>query len=178
MKIKLLNVGGAMGTGLLLLSLTACNSEHEVLDVPDHNSILGTLHMNQAYAVTLKTEMDPITTSDARPHVDVLYGKGNPPPAEAFERVPMPIDEGSGWYPVFLDKQTLIVATAAEIYSNCHVYIGRITSGPLTNTHLLLVVPVGSQSVPSLDELEGEDAVYLTPIAPAATQPAGAPGRD
>jgi hypothetical protein len=155
----------------LLLGLTGC--EHEVVVVPPRSEALGSLNLDQKYALQNKTEMDALSGTDAQPTVDLEYWKNQLPPAEAFERVELPVEPSDAyWSSVQMDADTQMSLSSVVVYNNTHVYIGRITSGGLSNTHILLVVPIADAVLPSLDELQAEDRSYLVPIGSPATQPA------
>ena len=66
--------------------------------------------------------------------------------------------------PLNYTPRTTISFSAVEIYANCHVYMGRVRGGDLANVHLLLVLPNGNSSLPTVPELQEQDKEYLTPI--------------
>jgi hypothetical protein len=159
---------------VLLLALSGCS--HEVLNVPARSSMLGSIRVDQRYEMRVKTEMDPLDGTDTQPTIDLWHWNNSLLPAEAFERVPFPIEaDGADSVNVFsvaLIPGTPISFTRADIYSNCHVYIGRVLAGDAQNVHLLLVVPIGDSKVPSLTELQAEDNAYLAPAGSVTTQAA------
>jgi hypothetical protein len=174
MRITRWFLGRSVMVGGLLATLTGCGS-HEILNVPDHSAMVGQIHLDQPYELQRDAQMAPISQADASPSIDVWYAKSKTPPAEAFERVPLPIDapgaDTYGWSYVTLHQGTRLSITLVQIYQTCHVYIGRILTGNSTNVHLLFVVPIGSSSLPSLPELQSQDGAYLQPITIPASTP-------
>jgi len=163
---------------VLVLTLTGC--AREILTVPPRASVVEAIHVNQTYALQHKTEMDALTSPDAQPVVNLLYWKAELPPAEAFERVPFPMEapgaDSISWSSVTLDAGTLISVSVAEVYQNSHVYVGRVTTGDFRNSHILLVVPIGDAHSPTLEQLQAEDKGYITPTSVLDTRPTTALG--
>jgi hypothetical protein len=90
--------------------------------------------------------------------------KDGPPPAEAFERVPFEVTAEeqklepdpsdpmgpdimltepvpASWGAVTLDTGTQISVSSADVYSNSHVYHGRILNGVAHNSFIMPIVP-------------------------------------
>jgi hypothetical protein len=170
---------GQMKTGLVLLAmllgLTACG--HEVINVPPRSSMLGRVPLNQTYDLRQKTEMDIVGETDAQPKVSLFYWKSEGLPAEGFERVLFSVEtsgDSAGYSTISLSAGTPVLFALAEIYQNCHIYIGRILGGDAANVHVLLVVPVGSARMPTTRGLQDADKGYLVPEDNASTRPVNA----
>jgi hypothetical protein len=179
MSMKSSGTGGVVTVCGVLLGLAGC--AHEVLNVPARSARLGGVSIDQTYAIQQKAKMDVLGGNNGQPKIDLWYFKDHLPPAEAFERVPFPIEApgaDSAWYStVNLSAGTQISFTTVDVYGNSHVYFGRILNGGSRNTHILLVVPIADARLPSLEELQAEDRAYVIPIHSSAKQPATGPGR-
>jgi len=159
--------------------LVGCG-EVERLAVPARNLMLGQVQVNQTYVLRLETTMDVLGSGDVQPAIHLRYDKKEKPPAEAFERVPFPVDAtvsisssdptasatASAYYvPVKIPAGTEMAVSAVEIYANSRVYRGRILTGPQANCHILLVVPGVAAQSPTTGELQAQDEDYLVPVA-------------
>jgi hypothetical protein len=164
--------------GIMLSFLTAC--AHETLSVPDHSQMLGSVQVNQVYRLQHETGIHVLDTVGEQPKINLWYWSGSTPPADAFQRIPFPIEspeaDTTGYDNANLPAGTPISVTVAEIYPNCRVYIARVAGGELTNVHLLLVLPAKATGVPALAELQEQDKAYLIPVGKPATQPARSAG--
>jgi hypothetical protein len=187
--------GGAKGlhaitwfAGVFLALGSGC-APQENLIVPPASQRLGTFAMKQTYVLQRPTIMASMDTGTAQPEIHLPYDakKDGAPPAEAVERVPFPVGyettetdtDSNGntytytvWVPTFWGWLTLNVGTqlsvsSVEVYSNSHVYRGRVMNGPAHNVHVLLVVPIADKGLPVLANLEREDQTYLSPLTPA-----------
>jgi hypothetical protein len=162
----------------LLMVLGGCT--HEVVNVPDHSMMVGSMSLNQAAELRQQTGVHVLDTPNQRPGIDLWYWANALPPADAFERIPFPIDapdaDTTGYEATELAAGSPISISSVEIYANCHVYIARVTGGDLQNVHLLLVVPNGNSRLPSGGELLEQDKAYLEPIVTSTSRSSTAPG--
>jgi hypothetical protein len=69
---------------------------------------------------------------------------------------------------------TQIRMSIVEIYSNSHVYKGRVLNGDATNCHVLLVLPASDSALPTLTTVQHGDQNYLSPVDPTS-KPASGP---
>jgi hypothetical protein len=159
-----------------LLMMTGCS--HEIVNVPDHSAIVGVVELNEAAQLRQKTGVHVLGSADQRPTIDLWYKMHTLPPGDAFQRIPLPIDSPDadtvGYNVSELAEGTPILFNSVAIYSNCHVYGGRVLSGDLQNVHLLLVLPNGNRVVPNVEELRDQDGAYLAWIAASTTRENGA----
>jgi hypothetical protein len=180
-----------------LLILTGCATAppQEDLIVPPVSAQLGTLKIKQVYVLQRQIAMNAIHGGNAQPEIHLPYDKtkDGPPPAEALERVPFGISATAdvtqidpntgqfvtttvwvpaGWGQQMLDAGTQVSVSSIEVYSNSHVYRGRILTGFAHNCNILLVVPVGDKTMPAIADMQLEDVGYLAPAAKAAAVPA------
>jgi hypothetical protein len=178
----------------LFVSLAGCAAPQENLVVPPVSAQIGKMAVKQVYSLERPTVMDAMGAGDAQPEIHLNYDKNKdgPPPAEALQRVPFPtwgeetvsepdpsnpsgpdiqVTEGapSWWGSLTLDAGTQLLVSSIEVYSNSHVYRGRILNGPAHNCYVLLVVPVGDRVMPTYAALVGEDSGYLVPSGPPSS---------
>jgi hypothetical protein len=171
----------------------------ENLVVPPVANRIGVLSIKQVYALQQPTAMNAINAGNTQPEIHLPYDqtKDGPPPAEALERVALqpwgtvtqevtelqtdsngqtswvtcyetdPVN--ANWGQKTLGAGTQIAVSSIEIYSNSHVYRGRILTGFARNCFVLLVVPVGDVTIPTLADLQVKDSGYLIPTLSART---------
>jgi hypothetical protein len=186
-------IAAAAALSVSFLILTGCQPV-ENLVVPPRAAMLGQLHPNQTYVLQRTTTMEPIDTGNAQPEIHLAYDKNSIVPAEAFERVPFPVDAtvtihssdpsatatATAYYvPVGIPAGSEMIVSTAEIYTNSHVYRARVRSGPERNCYILLVVPSASNAtLPTISELQSRDKDYLVPLTVPSAQPATLPATE
>lgn len=183
----------------LFLMLPGC-APHEDLVVPPRSAMMGRMLVKQVYVLPRQTVMTSMSTGQVQPEIYLQYDKKKDglPPAEVFERVPFqvtaeeqelepnPTDPNgpdititvpvaAWWGAVTLDVGTQISISSAEVYSNSHLYRGRILNGFAHNSFILLVVPAGGVKPTTIGELQEEDRGYLVWLHPTSLPTAAAP---